>query len=53
MLPTLTGVSWDFVSVYAYFTKGRFLQHLALLKTDRNPCQSLELIVSSNNGLHE
>ena len=52
VVPTLTGVSGDVVTVYAsQDTEGRFLQSLALLRAVHNPCQRREMTVSNNNGL--
>ena len=54
VLPTLTSVSGDVVTVYAYKdTKGCFLQRVALLRAGQNPCQRRKMTVSTSNGLHE
>ena len=52
VVSTLRGVSGDVVTVSAsYYTEGRFLQSLAMLRAVHNPCQKRKMALSNNNGL--
>ena len=52
MVPTLTGVTGDVVTAYAYYdTKRLFLQSVALPMASQCRCQRREMTVSTTNGL--